>query len=176
MATTFDALATVEVGSGGVDAIEFTSISGSYTDLCLLASFRSNVDESAVAFRFNSNSGTNYSYRALRANAGTSTADSVNGSSETTGQSLRSVPSTHSANIFSNCLMYITNYAGSNNKGLWVENVVENNAQTAYINFYAPLWSQTSAITSIRMYLDTALSNPKFVENSTITLYGIKNS
>jgi hypothetical protein len=35
MATTYEAIATVEVGSGGAANIEFTSIPATYTDLVI---------------------------------------------------------------------------------------------------------------------------------------------
>jgi hypothetical protein len=41
MATTYEAIATVEVGSGGAADIEFTSIPGTYTDLVVKVSARS---------------------------------------------------------------------------------------------------------------------------------------
>jgi hypothetical protein len=40
MANTYEAIATVEVGSGGAADIEFTSIPGTYTDLVLKLSAR----------------------------------------------------------------------------------------------------------------------------------------
>jgi hypothetical protein len=42
MATTYEAIATVEVGSGGAADIEFTSIPGTYTDLLVCLSKRRN--------------------------------------------------------------------------------------------------------------------------------------
>jgi hypothetical protein len=40
MATTYEAIATVEVGSGGAADIEFTSIPATYTDLVVKVSFK----------------------------------------------------------------------------------------------------------------------------------------
>jgi hypothetical protein len=40
MATTYEAIETVEVGSGGAADIEFTSIPGTYTDLVVKVSAR----------------------------------------------------------------------------------------------------------------------------------------
>jgi hypothetical protein len=41
MANTYEAIATVTVGSGGATDIEFTSIPGTYTDLLIKSSLRS---------------------------------------------------------------------------------------------------------------------------------------
>jgi hypothetical protein len=42
MATTYEIISSVTVGSGGAANIEFTSIPATYTDLYVLASIRSN--------------------------------------------------------------------------------------------------------------------------------------
>ena len=52
------------------------------------------------------------------------------------------------------------------------DGVMENNATEAYQNLVAGLWSNTSAITSLTL----AKSTGNFVQYSSASLYGIKNS
>ena len=79
---------------------------------------------------------------------------------------------TYTANTFSNFSTYIPNYAGSNNKSYSVDGVTENNATASYQIMYAGLWSNTAAINQITLVPDTL----NFVQYTTATLYGIKNS
>jgi hypothetical protein len=53
MATTYEAIATVEVGSGGAATIAFTSIPGTYTDLKLVASTRDTNGTSTMVYSYN---------------------------------------------------------------------------------------------------------------------------
>jgi hypothetical protein len=66
MATTYEAIATVEVGSGGATDIDFTSIPGTYTDLLVyLSGRRTTAAESDLAVQFNGDTAGNYSWRML---------------------------------------------------------------------------------------------------------------
>jgi hypothetical protein len=80
--------------------------------------------------------------------------------------------STDTANTFGNTDIYIPNYAGSANKSVSVDTVEENNGTTARALLGAILWSNTAAITALGL---TPVSG-SFVQYSTATLYGIKNS
>ena len=69
--------------------------------------------------------------------------------------------------------MYFPNYAGSTKKSYSVDAVVENDSATVNrLEMNAMLTNSTNAITSI--VLSGASYN--FVEHSTATLYGIKNT
>ena len=170
MATTYEAIATVEVGSGGASSIAFTSIPATYTDLCLKASVRntatSNVRNLPVTFN---SSSSGYSERLLYGDG--SAAGSINRASSDFGYYYVNAASS-TANTFSNFELYIPNYAGSNNKSVSADFVAENNATAATDGLHAGLWSNSAAITSINLSADGFL----FVEYSTATLYGIKNS
>jgi hypothetical protein len=54
MANTYEAIATVEVGSGGAANIEFTSIPATYTDLAIAFSIRGtlNTGSGVTYFQF----------------------------------------------------------------------------------------------------------------------------
>jgi|LauGreDrversion4_2_1035121.scaffolds.fasta_scaffold28349_7 hypothetical protein len=168
MATSWTAIASVTVGSGGAGTISFTSIPSTYTDLCLKYSARSNNSNTIdyVYINFNSN-GYNASMRWIQG-----TGSSVNGGSEATGYLGTIDGNTATASTFGSTDVYIPNYAGSTNKSFSVDNVQETNATAAYMQLLTGLWSNTSAITSITMKPDVN----SFLQYSTATLFGIKNS
>lgn len=171
MATTCKLIGKVELSAAAAN-IEFTSIPGTYTDLFLLASLRINrsgENNDNVMLRFNAAT-TNYSDRALYGNGSTAASDS----STLTGIRAASVPGpTATSNTFGSCEIYIPNYAGSSNKSVSAASALENNA-TFGINWAsAGLWSDTSAVTSIRIY---PRNGTEFFSGSSAFLYGITKS
>ena len=76
------------------------------------------------------------------------------------------------ASTFGNSEIYIPNYASSGYKSISADSVSENNATAAYAFMAALLWSNSAAINRITI---TGLGS-SFVQYSTATLYGIKNS
>ena len=168
MALTYEAIATVTVGSGGAANIEFTSIPGTYTDLVVKVSARTSVANGTCTITFN-NSTSSYSYRYIYG-SGSATSSGSASTSNIDGGVYNWSAST--ANTFANAEIYIPNYAGSNNKSASLDTVSENNATEAYADLGAGLWSNTAAITSIT--LTPNLGN--FVQYSTATLFGIKNT
>lgn len=165
---TYVAIQTTTVGSGGATDITFSNIPQTYTDLSILCSLRGNRS-GAVAdapwVKFNG-SATSPTSRRIYGNGTTV-------SSDTAAYTLANAASSTS-NTFANISFYIPNYTGSTNKAFSIESAVENNATEAYVSFNAGLWSSTAAITSIEFNL--AVFGTSFVQHSSITLYGIKNS
>jgi hypothetical protein len=176
MPDTFVKIATVTVGVGGSSSASFTSIPATYTDLKVLASTRQN--NTGMRVQFNSDTGTNYSWRRLDANGTvvTSNSNTTYGSPYNTFiyWSMQGT-TTDTANTFSNGEMYIPNYAGSTQKSVSADSVAENNATTAYMAMQAGLWTGTAAITSITLSPDTS-TLPLFEQYSTFTLYGISKT
>ena len=171
MANTFELIASTTVGSGGTASIEFTSIPSTFTDIVVKYSLRTSRADviSAVRLTFN-NSATSYSSRMIEGSG--STAASYTGAS--TYIDLGYAPAaTATASTFNNHELYIPNYAGSNNKSVSIDAVQENNTSTAYANLIAGLWSDSAAITSIKVVPSTAVN---FVQYSTAYLYGVKNA
>lgn len=166
MANTFVLLSSVTVGAGGASSIDFTSIPATYTDLCVVLSGRSTTTVDYCEVRFNGAS-TNLSGRYLYGN-GTSAASS------TYQPFIYMNSSGNTASTFSNSMVYVPNYAGSNNKSVSIDSVYENNATLAYTEFQAGLWSNTSAINQVTLVCTGASQN--FAQYSTAYLYGIKNS
>ena len=172
MTTAYNKIATVTVGAGGASSIAFSSIPATYTDLKLVISARTNVnnwnDNSIV--RFNADSGNNYSNR--RINGSGSTIESSSNSSQDGFYYLNFNGSTVTSNTFCNNEMYIPNYTSSNQKSFSVDRVIENNSSTEnLISLIAGLWTGTSAINSISI---APFYGTSFAQHSTATLYGIK--
>ena len=178
MATTYEAIATVTVGSGGAANIEFTSIPATYTDLLIKVSARNNESDSAGGLfyvNFN-NSTSNLSSKVLYAYGSGLGSLSSTATSAIFGYICSNGSTT---STFGNSEIYISNYASSNNKSVSVDAVNENNATDGRQNLVAGLWSNTAAITSIKLVSATISSGSasgNFVQHSSATLYGIKNS
>jgi len=174
MALTYQAIATTTVGSGGAANIEFTSIPGTYTDLYILYSLRSNNASvfDNIIFTVN-NSTSTYNERLLYGD-GSSAASAIPGGGRTSNiQFLYTNGANATSNTFANGSIYIPNYAGSTYKSISFDSVTENNATSAIAALNAGIWSTTSAITSIKL---TGNNSTNFVQYSTATLYGIKNT
>jgi len=172
MALTYQAIATVTVGSGGAANIEFTSIPGSYTDLVIFLSTRSanTGNGSDQIFVTLNNSTSNFTGRYV-----TNNNNSINSADNIPRTLAFGNRNGSTANTFGNNFIYIPNYASSNYKSISVDAVTENNSATTGTFHYlsANLWSNAAAITSIKFEVN---DGHNFLQYSTATLYGIKNS
>jgi len=168
MANTHKLIKHTTVGSGGVATITFTSIPQTYTDLKLFISLRStrvaqNNDDVFVDFN-------------------ASTADQVTKYIQSDGSGIGSftdtrmgvlIPgSTATALIWGIGEMYIPNYTVAVNKASMMDAFMENNTTQSYGRVSGFNWNQTTAITEIKLTCADGL----FVEYSSATLYGIKNT
>jgi hypothetical protein len=174
MANTYTLIASSTVGSGGAADIEFTSIPSTYTDLAIQISPRSaKTGGSAwdsIYLRFNGST-TNYDDRGL-AGTGSSVVSFTD-----TGTPNRIFlgdvnMGDNTASTFGSVSVYIPNYAGSNNKSVSSDSVQENNATAALAELNAGIWSDSAAITSIKLFF----ISDNLVQYSTAYLYGISNS
>jgi hypothetical protein len=166
MAVTYKLIETVTVGSGGAASIAFASIPQTYTDLMLVTSVRSTSTGLGLIIKYNG-SNTDYTSRYLEGSGA-----SVSSGTLSINQAGNSVSSAYTASVFANNSLYIPNYTGSAFKSSSCDATTENNATTSYLDFYANLWSNTAAITSIAL----TVSAGSFAEYSSASLYGIKNS
>ena len=171
MANTYTLIASSTVGSGGAASIDFTSIPSTYTDLVIKGSARDNTsagDAEFLQLQFNGST-SSLSSRWIRGNGTNATSSN----SATVLEAGLSNGPTMTANTFTNYEFYIPNYTGSNNKSVSADMVLENNATFGYMALSAGLWSNTAAITSIKLLVEGGGS---FVQYTTAYLYGIKNS
>jgi hypothetical protein len=170
---TYTLISSVTVGSGGAANIEFTSIPSTYTDLCVKLSARgtlTGVTWQNLRLRFNSDSGSNYSYRLLAALSG-----SVLSASETSTYLRYSYGpyADTTASTFSNAEYYIPNYSSSNPKSVSYDSVAENNSSAAALALTAGLWNNSAALSSIAITPD---AGGDWAQYSTAYLYGISNA
>lgn len=151
-------------------AVIFDSIPQTgYTDLKLNVSGRFSSGAGFNLINFNGLSTANFSNKVLEG-TGTSVVSFVNGSTNYAG-ALNG--SSDTANTFSNQEIYIPNYTSSNFKFISFDAVMEHNGATAYQDLAGILWSNTAAITSIRLQTHTGAA---YAAGSSFSLYGIANA
>jgi hypothetical protein len=169
VAYTYELIASTTVGSGGASAINFTSIPGTFTDLVLKLSIRSEgTSTTAALLRLNGSSSSGI-IKGIEGNGA-----SVSSWNDTSSYAGNIVPGNYTSNTFCNNEIYIPNYTSSSNKHSSVDSVTENNSTIyALQNFQANRWANTAVVTSITI---SPNGTDEFAEYSTAYLYGIKNS
>lgn len=167
---TYTQIGTAQVvGAGGASNITFSSIPSTYTDLLLKVSARLASGSGFMLLDFNGLSTANFSNRVLEGN-GSSAYSFVSGN---TNYATGLVGAGDTASTFTNAEFYFPNYAVSSNKPVTIDGVTENNGTTAYADLEALLWSNTAAITQIRL---TTSSAANFAQYSSAYLYGVSNA
>lgn len=159
----YELIETIEVGAGGAASIEFTSIPQDGVDLLCVYSGRNTATSFVARIQLNSDTGSNYSMRSLYGGGSSAASDSASG---TYFSPFSINPSSYTANTFGNSQLYISNYTSSSNKSVSMDSVIENNATTSYQHISAGLYSDTAAITSIKIFTAANLA-----EFSTASLY-----
>lgn len=159
MPSTYTPIATTTLGSGS-STVTFSSIAGTYTDLIIVIS-GSTGGADTVGLRFNSDSGSNYSYTQVYGDG--SSAGSVRATNETFARigPMYNSQSTTIANIM--------NYANSTTNKTVIARA--NNAGNQ-VNALVSLWRNTAAITNVTV---NAIFG-SFNTGSTFTLYGVKSA
>jgi len=162
MTATYDCIATT-TASGSTNSITFSSISGTYTDLILIANAKANAV--TIYCRLNSDSASNYSTTRLYGTG------STEGSSRSSNSDVMfldyygyldsTTPAVHIAHFF--------NYANTTTNKIVLARA--NNAANG-VNANVGLWRSTAAITSITLY--AGMDSVNFSSDSTFSLYGIK--
>jgi hypothetical protein len=171
MANTYALIKKVTVESASVANVEFTSVPNTYTDLLVKISVRTNVNSLFWGWRMTFNSSaSSYSGKTLSGNG-----SSVSSSNQTSPWAGSINANNSTSSTFSNIEVYIPNYTSSNYKIYSIDGVTENNATTAELHLDAGLWSDTSAITTIK-FDATGATPSDLVQLTNIYLYGIKNS
>jgi hypothetical protein len=163
MAITYTPLATTTLGSNAA-SYTFSSISGSYTDLILVANAQTTTSQDALRAQFNSDTGTNYSYTQLYGNSGG--ASSNRGTSQTGVRISNGSP--NSGSSFGISRTHFMNYS---NATTYKSTVTRTDEASTITSAFVGLWRSTSAITSITIYPE---SGGNILTGSTFTLYGIK--
>lgn len=167
MATTFEKIASVDVGVAGSASIDFSIIPSTYTDLVLKISARltAAVDFGSLSIAFNGST-SSFTSRILQGDGSSAVSASLTNFAGGVNGTLTT------SSTFNNVEIYIPNYAGSTNKSFSSDSVVENNATAGRDTLIAGLWSNTAAINQIT--LTSASGN--FAQYTTAYLYGVKNA
>ena len=170
---TYDLISSNTIVGSSTNAVTFSSIAATYTDLRLVIVFASTTNaQGQINLRFNGDTATNYSYTQLTGN-GTAAASGRTanqpqitiGNYVTTG-SIITPPQMTTLDVFS--------YAGSTYKTSLMTAANDTNNDPTYggggvIN-QVSLWRSTAAITSMSLTLSTS----NYSAGSIFTLYGIK--
>ena len=160
---------------GSTASVTFSSIPSTYNDLKLVVSARGDAAAFPVAInmKINSDTTSKYSYTHLLGNS--SATSSTRASSQTVDAIQNVDGASATASTFGSWEIYIPNYTSTASKPYFNIDVNEtNDATAAHANISANshLYTGASGITQI----DLTPSSGNFVQYSTFTLYGIKNS
>jgi hypothetical protein len=169
MAYTYKLIASALVGSGGAASLDFTSIPQTYTNLCILASPRSTnaFTGENIYIRFN-DSTSSYNWVNFYG-TGSGSASIQNGSDNQAGTAVGASATT---SFFGNVCIYIPEYTTTKYKTLISDSNVENNATRGDNTLWGTMWSNTAAITSIKLFPSTGV----WAQDSNAYLYGITKS
>lgn len=167
----FDSIQTVTVGAGGQATISFTAIPATYKHLQIRWLARDNFssDASDLNMRFNSDSGSNYSWHQLVGNGSTAAAYAV--TSQTSMRAGFVTGSTAGSDIFAVTVLDLLDYANTS-KNKTVRNLggFDRNASGS-VGLQSGSWMNTSAITQIDLFPRVGTL---FSQYSSFALYGIR--
>jgi glutamate 5-kinase len=160
--STYTPIATTSIGNTTTAAYTFSSISGSYTDLVLVASIGNNSGSGAggIQIRYNGDTASNYSWTYLIGN----------GSSAVSGRNSNGtyydIGMDNDTTSFTAFIIQVMNYS---NTTTYKTALSRGNASTVEVGANVSLWRSTSAINSMTV----TKANGNFKQGSTLTLYGI---
>ena len=161
--STYEPIASQTLGSAAA-TVTFSSIPQGYTDLVLVANTAQASGNNSLRFRFNGDSGSNYSDTYLAGNG--TTASSGRDTSQTSGISYAG----SSTAIETNYIVQFMNYSNATTyKTVLGRSNRASDATAADVG----LWRSTAAITSISLAMGGSFPTNNFATGSTFTLYGI---
>lgn len=175
VASSYESIATVNVGSGGSSTITFSSIPSTYQHLQLRwigQDNRGTYNDSELLFRVNSDTGNNYSWHYLRGDGASVEANA----STSTSSWVQTVTASSATNNFCPGVMDVLDYANTN-KYKTMRTLVgfdNNNSGTGskgLLSLRSGLWQNTNAITTISI---TSSLGSLINQYSSFALYGIK--
>lgn len=171
MPKTYEPIASSVVGTA-TGTITFSSIPQTYTDLVLTANIRiSGTGGEGASIRFNSDSGSNYSYTRIYAS---NSVYSDRGSNQTLDEFGYYPGSDSTSGLFGNAIAHFQNYSNTTTYKNYL--LRWNNSQTAglqHVGYTLGLWRSTAAISTIVITANVAKN---FVVGCSFNLYGIKGA
>jgi hypothetical protein len=174
MASTYNLISSITVGSGGAASATFSSIPTNYTDLHIVFSphnNRSGYISSDMALSINGSTSSFTQRCVFSSSTGVNSSAGIQALHQGGYDSLV----TNQSLVFAPTTIYFPNYRSSSNKSMSVDFTAEGNTtdmDQARNGMSALLWSNSAAITSISISSSTLT----YSQHSTFYLYGIKNS
>jgi hypothetical protein len=160
----YDSIATVNVSSP-VSSISFTSIPATYRHLQIR--MFSNAGSNDIFYQFNGDTATNYTRHYLY---GTGASALAGGSSANPSGSLGYTAPTANTNVFGATIFDVLDYTNTS-KNTTTRSLGGFDANgSGFSIMYSGLWVNTSAVSSIRLYLDSG----NFNQYTQAALYGIR--
>ena len=156
---TYEPIATTTLGSA-VSTYTFTSIPSTYTDLVLIINGTVGSGVSTT-LRFNSDSGSNYSFTGINGNGSSASSFRSSGTTEIATGEIRTYNST--------IILNIQNYSNSTTYKTLLSRA---NTASDYVQAFVGMWRNTNAVTSITM----GLASGNYSTGTTFTLYGIASA
>ena len=171
--TSYESIATVSVGSGGVADVTFNSIPATYTHLQIRGIGRSNRAANFDTLRLQANSDTASNYATHGLYGDGSSAASFAEVPQAFMQFYRIGGANAGANTFGAICIDILDYANTNKfKTARSIGGADNNG-SGEIYLVSGLWRSTSAITSLKLSPGVGTN---FLQYSQFALYGIKGA
>jgi hypothetical protein len=171
MANTFDWISTYTVPVGGIATVTFDGISNNYRDLVIYGQKRGSSATNNSAIRINNSSVANYGDQGVFGYANTNQVGGYEHTGATYWQD--NVNSSSAGNFFNPVRYYFPAANGSQIKTIIYESGQEWNASTIY-SFFGTGWN--TGITAVISRIDLFPDSGNYVEGTTFSLYGIKNS
>lgn len=169
MASTYTPIATVTLGSAQ-SSYTFSSL-GSYTDLVIIGSAGFSTAGDEYSFRFNGDTGSNYSFTGIVVPTSGSSATGAGASNQTYGNINRATAASVSSVPDGSFYMRVIGYRNTNFYKGTLSRVGTVTGTYAGAETAVNIWRSTSAITSITIL--TTGGGGNFSAGSTFTVYGI---
>jgi hypothetical protein len=172
VATSYESIATVSVGSGGASNVEFTSIPATYTHLQIRAIAQTTSGGQFTKMQFNNDTTVaNYRSHILYATGSSVVSNTY------TGSIFDNIPvwannTGDTANTFSPAIIDILDYANTNKYKTTRSLDGRENNTAGVLGYMSGLWMSTSAITSIKF----SGYSGNFPQYTQFALYGIKGA
>lgn len=166
MASTYEPIATVTLGSSNASVLVMNSIPSTYTDLILVINGGTSSGANALYMRFNNDSNTNYSTTYLYGN-GSSAASGRLTNRDAAAIGYYAEPGT--GNEF-NSIAHIQNYSNTTTFKTVLDRANSTAGSFPGAEASVSLWRSTSAITRIDVLVSTNTLNA----GTTFSLFGIK--
>ena len=172
MALTYDIISTNTISGSTTHQVDFTSISGSYTDLIIVASGYNVTADLSQRIRFNSDSASNYGVTYIGGNGTTASSGRLSNGSGLYANYLTGW--TNSSTQPSNWTFHIMDYANSNTYKTCLSRAGTTTGGTyPGVETLVGTWRSTSAITSVSVEAGYG-STHYFASGTIITLFGIQ--